>query len=196
VSGRRSPIIAGVAAVLVCALAVFFLVLPKRAEVSDAQKQLDTVRNETAQLQAKLNALVDAKAQAPAARRTIRRVEQEIPSTADEPGLILLLRHAAERSGVDFTDLAVSVPTASSTASFSTIPVSITITGTYFSLDEFMFRIETLPRAAKVLAGTISAATSGTVGSTTNELTMQISMEMYTSDTSAGPGSVPGPTGA
>jgi Tfp pilus assembly protein PilO len=196
VSGRRSPIIAGVAALLVCALVVFFLVLPKRAQVSDAQQELDTVKNETAQLQAQLNALVDAKAQAPAARRTIRRVDQEVPATADEPGLILLLRNAAERSGVNFTDLAVSAPAASTTSSFSTIPVSITISGTYFSLDEFLFRIETLPRAAKVLAGTISAATSGTVGGTTNELTMQITMELYTSDTSAGPGSVPGPTGA
>jgi Tfp pilus assembly protein PilO len=196
VSGRRSPIIAGVAALLVCGLVVFFLVLPKRAQVSDAQQELDTVKNETAQLQAQLNALVDAKAQAPAARRTIRRVDQEVPATADEPGLILLLRNAAERSGVDFTDLAVSAPAASTTSSFSTIPVSITISGTYFSLDEFLFRIETLPRAAKVLAGTISAGTSGTVGGTTNELTMQITMELYTSDTSAGPGSVPGPTGA
>jgi Tfp pilus assembly protein PilO len=192
VSGRRSPIIAVVAALLVCTLAVFFLVLPKRAQVSDAQKHLDTVNNQTAQLKAKLRALVDAKAQAPAARKTLRRVDREIPPTADEPGLILLLRNAAERSGVDFTDLAVSAPVASSTSSFSTIPVSITIGGTYFSLDEFLFRIEKLPRAAKVLAGTISAATSGT----TNELTMQITMELYTSDTSAGPGSVPGPTGA
>jgi Tfp pilus assembly protein PilO len=196
VSSRRSPIIAVVVALLVCTLAVFFLVLPKRAEVSDAQKQLDTVNNQTAQLKAKLRALVDAKAQAPAARKTLRRVDREIPPTADEPGLILLLRNAAERSGVDFTDLAVSAPVASSTSSFSTIPVSITIGGTYFSLDEFLFRIEKLPRAAKVLAGTISAATAGTVGSTTNELTMQITMELYTSDTSAGPGSVPGPTGA
>jgi Tfp pilus assembly protein PilO len=192
VSGRRSPIIAGVAALLVCTLAVFFLVLPKRAEVSDAQKQLDTVNNQTAQLKAKLRALVDAKAQAPAARKTLRRVDREIPPTADEPGLILLLRNAAERSGVDFTDLAVSAPVASSTSSFSTIPVSITIGGTYFSLDEFLFRIEKLPRAAKVLAGTISAGTSGLA----DELTMQITMELYTSDTSAGPGSVPGPTGA
>jgi Tfp pilus assembly protein PilO len=192
VSGRRSPIIAGVAALLVCTLAVFFLVLPKRAEVSDAQKQLDTVNNQTAQLKAKLRALVDAKAQAPAARKTLRRVDREIPPTADEPGLILLLRNAAERSGVDFTDLAVSAPVASSTSSFSTIPVSITIGGTYFSLDEFLFRIEKLPRAAKVLAGTISAGTSGIA----DELTMQITMELYTSDTSAGPGSVPGPTGA
>jgi Tfp pilus assembly protein PilO len=192
-SGRRSPIIAGVAAGLVCLLAIFFLVLPKRAEVSDAQKQLDEVEAQTAQLQARLNALVDARDQAPAARRTIRRVDQQVPPTADEPGLILLLRNAAERSTVDFTDIAVSNPTASDTAAFSAIPVTITITGTYFSLDEFLFRLETLPRAAKVLSGAISVSA---IEGTTSELTMQISMELYTSDTSAGPGSVPGPTGA
>jgi Tfp pilus assembly protein PilO len=193
-SGRRAPIIAGVAAALVCVLVIFFLVLPKRSQVSAAQKQLDDVKNQTSQLQAQLSALVDAEAQAPAARQTIRRVDKQIPPTADEPGLILLLRDAAERSAVDFTNIAVSTPAAAATSAYSSIPVTITITGTYFSLDEFLFRIETLPRAAKVLTGSISA--SAGEGSVLNELTMQISMELYTSDTSAGPGSVPGPTGA
>jgi len=192
-TGQRSPLIAGVAAAIVCALAVFFLVLPKRSQVSEAKQQLDQVRTETSQLQAQLQSLVDAKDQAPKARQTIRRVDQEVPPTADEPGMILLLRNAAERSGVDFTEIAVSSPSASDTSSFSSIPVTMTLTGTYFSLDEFLFHLETLPRAAKVLTGAISPsdATSGP-----NELTMQVSMEMYTSDTSAGPGSVPGPTGA
>ena len=192
-SGRRAPLIAGVAAALVCFLVIFFLVLPKRASVSDAQKRLETVKNQTTQLEAQLRSLVDAKDQAPAARRTIRRVEQEVPPTVDEPGLILLLRNAAERSAVDFTDIGVSAPVTSADTTFSSIPVTISITGTYFSLDEFLFRIETLPRAAKVLTGSISP---GTTGSVANELTMQISMELYTSDTSAGPGSAPGPTGA
>jgi Tfp pilus assembly protein PilO len=192
-SGRRSPIIAGVAAALVCALAVFFLVMPKRSEVSDARDQLDEVKAQTATLQSQLQSLIDAKDQAPKARQTIRRVDQEIPPTVDEPGLILLLRNAAERAGIEFTDISVGSPVTSDTSSFSSIPVTMTLSGTYFSLDEFLFRLETLPRAAKVLNGSISASTSSTLA---NELSMQISMELYTSDTSAGPGSVPGPTGA
>ena len=192
-TSQRSPIIAGIAAAAVCALVVFFLVLPKRSQVSEGQQQLDQVRTETSQLEAQLRSLVDAKQQAPKARQTIRRVDQEVPSTVDEPGMILLLRNAAERSGVDFTDIAVSNPQASETSPFSSIPVTMTLTGTYFSLDEFLFHLETLPRAAKVLTGAISPSSAETGA---NELTMQISMEMYTSDTSAGPGSVPGPTGA
>jgi len=192
-SGRRSPIIAGVAAVVVCALAVFFLVMPKRSEVSDARDQLDQVKAQTTTLQSQLQSLIDAKDQAPKARQTIRRVDQEIPPTVDEPGLILLLRNAAERAGIEFTDISVGSPVTSDTSSFSSIPVTMTLSGTYFSLDEFLFRLETLPRAAKVLNGSISTSTSSTLA---NELTMQISIELYTSDTSAGPGSVPGPTGA
>ncbi|MBI3648789.1 MAG: type 4a pilus biogenesis protein PilO [Actinobacteria bacterium] len=192
-SGRRSPLIAGVAAGLVCVLVIFFLVLPKRGEVADARKSLGDEQSKTSQLQAQLNTLVEAKAQAPAARAVIRKVDQQLPPTVDEPGLILLLRNAAERSGVSFTQISVSAPTASTTDAFSTIPVAINIEGTYFSLAEFLYRIETLPRAAKVLSGAITASTGGT-GTTTNELSMQISMELYTSDTSAGPGSVPGPT--
>jgi hypothetical protein len=71
----------------------------------------------------------------------------------------------------------------------------ITVTGSYFALDEFLFLMETLPRAAKVqsVAVTPVAATEGAAVATTS-LSMAIAIEFYTTDTSAGPASVPGPS--
>lgn len=191
-SGKRAPVFAAIGAGLVVLLAVFFLVLPKRSEVSAARTELETVRQQTAQLNVQLATLNEAKANAPQAREQIREVDNQLPPTLDEPGLILLLKNSIERSGIVFSDIAVSTPTPGSTGTFSTIPVTISLEGTYFSLAEFLYRIETLPRAAKVLSGSIASTTESS--STTIPLTMQLALELYTSDVSAGPGSEPGPT--
>jgi Tfp pilus assembly protein PilO len=190
-SGRRAPLFAAIAAGAVVLLAVFFLVLPKRSQVSEAKAELETVQQQTVQLRAQLASLTAARENAPEARQEIRQVDNQLPPTMDEPGLLRLLKNSVERSGIEFADISVANPTPGVTGTFSTVPVSVSLEGTYFSLASFLNKIETLPRSAKVLTGAISVATSS---STELELSMQISMELYTSDLSAGPGSEPGPT--
>ena len=69
----------------------------------------------------------------------------------------------------------------------------MTVTGSYFAVTEFLFKIETLPRAAKTTAVSVSPAPTETNSSL---LTVTLAVDMYTSDQSAGPGSSPGPTSA
>ena len=70
------------------------------------------------------------------------------------------------------------------------------MSGGYFAIDEFLFLLETLPRAAKVttLAVTPAAAggTEATTTTSTSTLQLQITVEFYTTDLSAGPGFDPG----
>ena len=192
-SGKRAPVIAAIAAALVALLTVFLLVLPERHPVSEARAKLEEIKQQTDQLNAQVAALIAAKDQAPKAHQEIREVDNQLPPTVDEPGLILLMKNSVERSGIEFADISASTPTLSASGAFSTIPVTISLDGTYFSLAEFLYRIETLPRAAKVLNGSITSS-SGTTTTTTASLTMQLSLELYTSDVSAGPGSEPGPS--
>jgi hypothetical protein len=93
----------------------------------------------------------------------------------------------------------VGTPALDATSGLSTIPLAITASGNYFQLTEFLYSIETLPRAAKVVTVTLApgvaegdAATTTTT--VTNLLQLQASVILYTSDQSAGPGSEPGPT--
>ena len=75
------------------------------------------------------------------------------------------------------------------------ITSQITVSGTYFSIDEFLFLMETLTRAAKVTGITLAPFSTGEEGSTTaTGLQLLMSIEFYTTDTSSGPASVPGPT--
>jgi len=195
---RRAPIIAGVIAVAVALFAVFLLVRPKMSEVSTTEDDLQAAEDKEVTLAAQLNALQDAQAAAPETEQEIAAIDAEIPPTADLPSLFRLLQGAADRSVVDFFSFTPGTPAPNTAGTFSTIASQVTVSGGYFAIDEFLFLLETLPRAAKVttLAVTPSSAASGetTTTTSTSNLQLQLTVEFYTTDTSAGPGSVPGPS--
>jgi Tfp pilus assembly protein PilO len=184
------------AAAAVAVLLILLLVLPKRGQVSSANDDLDAAKAEQTSLETQLAALEQAEAAAPEARATIQQVDQQIPPTLDESGMLLLIKNAALRSSIVGTTLTVGTPTFDAATGLSTVPVTIAAEGTYFSLTEFLYSLETLPRAAKVLNVTLSPGGETTTTTTVNTLSMQANLEMFTSDASAGPGSVPGPTEA
>ena len=192
---RRGPIIAG-AIVLLVALAVFMLVLPKMSEVGETEDRLQDTRDQEINLAAQLNALEDARAAAPETELEIAAIDALVPPTAGLPGLFRLLQGAADRAEVDFFSFTPGTPVPNPTGSYSTIESQITVSGGYFAIDEFLFLLETLKRAAKVttLAVTPSAGGEGTTTTSTGNLQLQITVEFYTTDSSAGPGSLPGPT--
>jgi Tfp pilus assembly protein PilO len=107
-----------------------------------------------------------------------------------------LLQGAADRAAVDFFSFTPGTPVPNPTGSYSTIASQITVSGGYLAIDEFLFLLETLKRAAKVttLAVTPSAGGEGITTTSTSNLQLQITVEFYTTDSSAGPGSIPGPT--
>jgi Tfp pilus assembly protein PilO len=194
-SGRRTPIVAGVAVALIAVLAFMFLVRPKMSQVSEAQVDLEAAQDDEIVLEAQLRTLQDAQAAAPETERQIALIEDQVPPTADLPALIRLLQSAADRAAVDFFSFTPATPVADATGQFSTISSSITVTGGYFSIDEFLFLIETLPRAAKGVSISVAPGGGDGVVGSSQTLTLLATVEFYTTDISAGPGSIPGPTG-
>jgi Tfp pilus assembly protein PilO len=194
-SGRRTPIIAGVAVALIALVAFMFLVRPKMSQVSEAQVELEAAQDDEIVLEAQLRTLQDAQAAAPETERQIALIEDQVPPTADLPALIRLLQSAADRAAVDFFSFTPATPVADATGQFSTISSSITVTGGYFSIDEFLFLIETLPRAAKGVSISVAPGGGDAAVGTSQTLTLLATVEFYTTDISAGPGSIPGPTG-
>lgn len=185
--GRRAIIVAGAGAAILALLLIFFLVLPKMSEVTEAEKELDDTTAEQAVLQGRLNALQQARDEAPENQATIRQIEGLVPPTAELSAVILLLRNAASVAGVQVVSLTPATPAASTTGGFSTISVSASGECSYFAMVKYLHEIETLPRAATVEAVSLSPI-EGT------QLSFTATITLYTSDVSAGPGSEPGPT--
>ena len=189
----RAPLFVAIGAALLAIVLVLILLLPKMGQVSTAQEDLAQAHAQQQTLEAQKGALQDLQQQAPENKAIIEDVRNKIPPTADEPGLIQLLNKAALSSGLDLATMAPSPPTFNDTTQLSTIVVSISALGTYNEVTEFTYRIETLPRAAKITSiALVPAGSTDAVGNQLLSLTAQL--EAYTSDTSAGPGSSPGPT--
>jgi Tfp pilus assembly protein PilO len=193
---RRAPIIAGVISAAVALLAVVLLVLPKMGDVSTTEEELQSAEDQEVALAAQLAALQDAEAAAPETEQEIGAIEEQVPPTANLPSLFRLLQGAADRSAVDFFSFSPGTPAPNAAGTYSSIASQVTVSGGYFAIDEFLFLLETLPRAAKVttLAVTPSGASTGGTTLSTSNLQLQVTVEFYTTDVSAGPGSIPGPS--
>ena len=193
---RRAPIIAGAIVLPVALLAVVLMLTPKMSEVGETEDRLQEAQDQEINLATQLNALEDAQAAAPETELEIAAIDAQVPETADLPRLFRLLQGAADRAAVDFFSFTPGTPVPNLTGSYSTIASQITVSGGYFAIDQFLFLLETLQRAAKVttLAVTPSAGGGETTTTSTSTLQLQITVEFYTTDSSAGPGSIPGPT--
>jgi Tfp pilus assembly protein PilO len=195
VDNQRAPLFAAVGAALVAILLIVVFLLPKMGQVSTANEDLAAAQAQQQTLETQKGALEDLKAEAPQNKQTIKDVEGKIPPTADEAGLIQLINKAALSSGLDLTTLAPSPPTFDDATGLSTIVMAMSASGTYNEVTEFAYRIETLPRAAKITS--LALVPAGSTDALGNELlTLTAQINAFTSDTSAGPGSTPGPTEA
>ena len=193
----RGAIVAGAIAGAIALGLALFLVMPKSRQVQSAQEDLLEVEQAEVALQAQLRALQDAQAQAPQTEDEIQALEDAVPSTADLPGLFRLLQSVADRAAVDFFQFSPGTPTPDPSGTFSVITSQISVTGSYYSLQEYLYGLETLPRAAKVMSVSVAPAGStdeaSTITASTDRLSMQLSVEFYTTDLNAGPGALPVP---
>jgi Tfp pilus assembly protein PilO len=185
--GRRAVIVAGAGAAILALLLVLFLVLPKMAEVTTAEGELQDAKAEQQTLSVQLNALKQARDEAPQNEATIREIEGKVPPTANLPSVILFLRNSATVAGVQVMSLTPATPVPEPSGGFSSISVSASGQGSYFALVKYLHELETLPRAATVESIDLSPS-EGTV------LSFAATITLYTSDVSSGPGSEPGPT--
>jgi Tfp pilus assembly protein PilO len=178
---------------LVAVLAVIVgLILPKAAQIRTRQKDVVAAQAQERTLSLRVQLLKSYKEEAPKDRKTLAVLERQVPETTELGNIIVILNDTADTSAVDFMTVTPGAPTLGTTSAASTITTQITVTGEYFSVDEFLHRLERLSRAAKVTQVTMTPTEDASGAST---LTVSLTAEFYTTDLSAGPGSIPGHTG-
>lgn len=180
---RRAPLIVGLAALGMALLVFFLMVFPKMRQVGEAQEALEAAQGEEMTLQAELTRLESVREDAPRIRRQLARFRREVPPVADLPGLINKLQNAADTAGVDFFAVSPQTPTAATAGAAAELPAQIQVIGGFFSVDEFLFRLENLPRAAKVTNVALSEGPDGLP-----QIQVNLNVLFFTSDTAAGPG--------
>jgi Tfp pilus assembly protein PilO len=191
----RGPIIAAAAGVLVSVLVAAGLILPKMGQVKKVNDQVTAAQAQTAKLKLQVNQLEDLASQASKLRAQLKALNIEVPPNADLPGLIRDVNLAANKAAVDLSIITPGTPSAATTNPVSVVPLQLTVSGGYFSVEEFLYRIETMTRTAKVSSVTLSPDSqsgqdSGSGAPTkAPSLTAVLMANFFTTDMQAGPGS-------
>lgn len=186
---RRPALIAGLVGVVLAIALVVGLILPKANQVRSRQSQVEQAAQEESTLQVQLQTLEAAAKEAPRDRKRLKRLQNQVPPTADLPGLIRLLNSTSDEAGVDFLTVAPGQPTLAGSGTYSTVPVQITVVGGFFAVDQYLFLLEELSRVSRIDTLSLTPGPQALP-----QLQLAVSATFFTTDISAGPGSIPGPT--
>ena len=189
---RRGTLIAAGVGLILVILVVVAVIRPKASAVSKKQHEVVTAQEQQKTLELTLAQLNADATDAPKDRKKLAVLRAQVPPTADLPGLIRLLNRAADQSNVDFVTITPATPTASTAGTVSVIPVQITVIGGFFSIDQYLFQLESLPRISTVTSLTVTQGPD----STSSDLQAVIGTNFFTTDPNAGPGSNPAPGAA
>jgi Tfp pilus assembly protein PilO len=193
----RGPIIAAAASLILAVLVAVGLILPKTNEVKTVQQQVTQEQDKTASLQLQVDQLTTLEREASKLRSQLKALNIEIPPNADLPGLIHEVNSAADQAAVDLSAITPGSPAAATSNPVSVIPLQLSVSGGYFSVEEFLYRIETLDRTVKVASVSLtpnsgtSSGTGNSSGSPTTppDLTAVVMVNFFTTDMESGPGS-------
>lgn len=187
---RRSLLIGLGAAFLVLLIWYFLLWNPRGNAIDAAKSRREAAEGQVAELTARLNQLRDAQRNEASTRAQIARLQEAIPDEANLAQFILDSNDAATRSGIDFLSISPTPPAAGSTVDAATgapvqgvvpsqITLSISITGGYFQVLDFVNRLTDLPRIVVIDGLTVSGGQGG-------DLSVSITGRMFTTQGPAG----------
>jgi type IV pilus assembly protein PilO len=125
---------------LVAILGYFVLVSPRRSTAHNlsaekAQVDAQIKRNRASALARNLPTIRSA---------DLFRLTKAMPDNADMPDLILELNQLAVAAGISFDEIAPQEPTTDNT--YEIHPISLTFSGTFYGLADFLFRARNLVR--------------------------------------------------
>lgn len=207
---RQWSLLTGLAIVVILVAGWMFIVKPQHTTANSIQAQAASIQQHNSVLANQVASLRARSKDLPAQQAKLAAISVKIPDNPALPALIRALTSAATGAGVDLVTIAPAAPTAvtaaaggspgaaatgrttaagaptSPTQPLTEIPVTLTVHGTYFTVEQFFFNLENLPRALRVTQFNLSpggatngSAASPTSGSAVEQLTASISAQVY-----------------
>jgi Tfp pilus assembly protein PilO len=194
-STRGLLVVAGIAVLLYAAAVWFLFVSPKRSDASAAKAKVVAAELRLAEAQA-----AGSRPRGAAAPVVdVFRLAKAMPSSAEQPGLVLEISRLAEQSGVKLRSLVPKEPVAG-VGGPSLIPVTVTVGGSYKQITRFLARTRALVsvRNRKIYArGRLLAVQSVSLTESATEsfpaLDATIEVDAYVYDGPIVPAEIPEP---
>ena len=143
---RRSALIAFGAALALLGLWFVLLWGPQGGRLDDARARTTTAEAQNDQLQLRIDRLEAAQEDAPARIAELAELRRAVPDDPQLAQFILDANQAASEAGVDFLSISPGLPKASGDGLPPVISLTISVTGPYFSVLDYLERLGDLPR--------------------------------------------------
>lgn len=158
---RQTLLLSGLALVLVVALWWMFLYSPAREDLAALESDIVAAEDQALTLRTRITQLEGVRAAAPETEALIAQLSSIVPADPALAGAIRQIEAAAEDAGTRVGSLSVSRPAAvTDGAALHGMGVSMTITGSYFQIVDFLRRLEDPTVTARgVRFSTLSLAT-------------------------------------
>jgi hypothetical protein len=141
---RDIIILAAIGLLAVIALWYFFLISPKRSEISEINEQTEVERETFERNSARLKKLDQERAAAQEATGELLKLNKLIPGDEQMPSLIVELQKSANDAGIDFVKIEPDLPVPGAGATI--IPIEMKFEGRFFDVNEFLYRVENYAR--------------------------------------------------
>lgn len=194
--------------VLVLLAGWLLVISPKRSEAAELTDQAAAQVDKNQQLRAQIEVLKAQAADLPAQEAKLAEIRQKLPANPALPGLVRSLSSIASKSGVVLVsvspaepsdvvdpaaaaaaaqpsssdpaadDAATDDPAAEVPVGLKSIQLTITVTGSYYDIEQFFNKAEDLTRSMMVTGFTMNPAEEDS-GGTTDELTSEITARVY-----------------
>jgi Tfp pilus assembly protein PilO len=161
---RNQLLVVGAAVLAIVLLWYFLLYAPLGDDLSSAQSQRSSEEKKTADLQATLTRLQGQAKNSSQQQALLRKLNAAVPAQPDLAQFILQANEIADQSGISFLSIAPSPPVAGTGA--SVINVTVSISGSFFQLEDYLRLLEKLERLVVVDGITISTSSTSSSSST------------------------------
>lgn len=159
---KRITAVAAAGAVLILAIWYVAIFRPQSNHLkaahtayASAEQQVDSLRSQVATLQA-------LERQVPHDKAVLASLNQAIPSTPDLKDILDQLHSLAVSTGVELTSVAPSVsPNAASGGGISSITMTLSLSGTYPQVTNFLKGLTTMPRTVVINSVSIGGGSGG-----------------------------------
>lgn len=188
VDALKRPVTLIGAAVVVVVVVVWLLAffLPQGKKLTTLQAEKTSLQQAVTAGEIKLKQLRSESQHTAQIRAMYNSLQSYAPATVDIYTYIQTLSNAAKSAGVSITSLGASTPVAVSGTSYSDIPITATVKGTYDQLLAFIHAVYTLPRLTDVNSLAITGGGPG--ANRTTILSVNLQLAIFTSQSTSSSG--------
>jgi len=186
---NASKVVGGLSLLAIAGLSWVLVLGPETSTLADTRLQVESARQQNQVLTQQLSQLQAQRDKLGEMRQTARKLAEQFPPTADQPGLFREVTDAAVDAGIGPNGVTTLAPTApvigsadgavtadppaAGSGQLASQTVSVSITGTYEQTRQLLVNLEHMPRAYLITSVTLGG------GGDTDSYTTTIAGEMF-----------------